>query len=147
MTADPQIDPSLFDRTITPDFLEVRELSLALDDHLATTGISADELHACSIATTEALNNIVEHGFAQNAHGKIRVEIACDDDLVRATLTDTGRAMPGFQLPEGAAPDPTDLPEGGFGWFMIKTLTSDQIYERKYNKNILILEFSRKIPA
>ena len=46
--------------------------------------------------------------------------------------------MPNGQPPFGFAPDVTvaldDLPEGGFGWFLIKDLARDVSYERQGNE-------------
>lgn len=131
-------------RTIMePDFLAVRNISLKIDDHLATHRLCPDDQQNCSIALTEALNNIVEHGFAELNDGEISVAVTVCKSAICAVLTDNGRAMPGFQLPEGAAPDPSDLPEGGFGWFMIKSLSLSQTYERCGEVNVLTLKFSR----
>ncbi len=54
--------------------------------------------------------------------------------------------MPGGQPPAGhlprvAAPPPGggvgDLPEGGFGWSLIRTLTTDLSYSRQAGRNEL----------
>ena len=49
--------------------------------------------------------------------------------------------MPGLTLPEGTlaeiGSEVEDLPEGGFGWFLIRTLTNDLSYLRLQEQNIL----------
>ncbi len=142
-TIKPQGRGPAFQTVMEPDFLAVRNTSLKIDNHLAAHQLPADDHQNCSIALTEALNNIVEHGFANLDSGEIRIALTVGVTTIRAVLTDDGRAMPGFQLPEGAAPDPIDLPEGGFGWFMIKSLSRSQTYERCGEMNVLTLEFSR----
>ena len=52
---------------------------------------------------------------------------------------DTGRPMPGLVLPTGICPtsdtDLEDLPEGGFGWHLIHTLTEELSYRRESTRN------------
>jgi serine/threonine-protein kinase RsbW len=46
--------------------------------------------------------------------------------------------MPNLQLPQGAPADLSDLddlPEGGFGWFLIRAMTSDLVYHRTGGQN------------
>ncbi len=48
--------------------------------------------------------------------------------------------MPDGELPIGRLTDPKiakDLPEGGFGWFLIRNLSQDLTYDRDEDKNIL----------
>ena len=59
--------------------------------------------------------------------------------MLKVSVYDQGLPMPDEHLPKGElAPliDGEDLPEGGFGWFLIRTLTLDLEYERdgSFNK-------------
>lgn len=57
-------------------------------------------------------------------------------------LVDQGAPMPGGTLPEGSQAGRTglalaDLPEGGFGWHLIRSLTRDLAYTRVAGTNRL----------
>ena len=55
-------------------------------------------------------------------------------------ISDTGLPMPEGQLPAGVlAPlgDFADLPEGGFGWHLIRSLSKDLSYRREGGRNLL----------
>jgi len=63
-------------------------------------------------------------------------------------LRDNGRPMPRGRLPRtampGLPPQPgpetlESLPEGGFGWFLIRTLARDLCYSREMGTNRLVL--------
>lgn len=84
----------------------------------------------------EVLNNIVEHAFAGCAGG-IRLWIGRTDSDVLFRIEDDGGPMPGGLPPEGQPPTPGDLPEGGFGWHLIRRLSSQLRYERQGNTNRL----------
>jgi len=40
-------------------------------------------------------------------------------------------------------PDPNDLQEGGYGWFLIRSLMTDVTYERRHKTNHLSLTLAR----
>lgn len=91
------------------------------------------------IVLAEVLNNIVEHAYAQYP-GTIELCIAVGSDALDLSITDQGLPLPLAGLPEGNDPmeDPgEDLPEGGFGWFLIRTLAEGLNYERTEGANRL----------
>ncbi|MEX0369392.1 MAG: ATP-binding protein, partial [Tateyamaria sp.] len=76
------------------------------------------------------------------------IDISCvhGSDGLRLTVVDTGHAMPDGQTPVGAAADLDvdlcDMPEGGFGWFLIKDLAKDVEYRRREQENHLQLRIA-----
>lgn len=94
---------------------------------------------SAEIVLAEVLNNIVEHAYAM-APGEIEVTLKVDAGMLECSIADCGKPMPGGQLPESAAPalgNLTDLPEGGFGWLLIRTLARDLEYSRLDGRNRL----------
>lgn len=101
--------------------------------------LSEDLRGTAEIVMAEALNNIVEHAYAGRA-GVIEVCVMLGTDGLNCTISDFGAPMPGNTLPQGA-PRPLghlpDLPEGGFGWFLIRALAQDLQYSRFRDQNFL----------
>lgn len=100
--------------------------------------------HACAeamIVLAEALNNVVEHAYAEKPDGLISLFAWLAGPAVSFELRDKGRPMPKGDLPVGDLPDHSTtlehLPEGGFGWFLIHDLTEALEYERVAQENIL----------
>ncbi|MFV0493266.1 MAG: ATP-binding protein [Pseudorhodobacter sp.] len=90
---------------------------------------------AAELALAEALNNIVEHGYAGQS-GDIDIEIHQEKDGLFCQIHDAGRAFPGGKLPKGIFPDlKGELPEGGFGWALIHAVAEDICYERCHRRN------------
>lgn len=93
------------------------------------------------IVLAEVLNNITEHAYEDRGYGAINTRISVAPDSMFVTLVDYGKPMPGLSLPEGKQADLNvaldDLPEGGFGWFMIRELTQDLHYGRQNDQNHL----------
>lgn len=111
---------------------------------LSSLSLSSDEASTVELVLAEALNNIIEHALA-NSGTSTRIEI-------RGTLTAQGLELliidQGMPMPEGVAPigrlpdvdaAAKDLPEGGFGWFMIHALATQVKYARIKQENHLTL--------
>lgn len=92
------------------------------------------------IVLAEVLNNIGEHAYADTP-GKIEIEIQITSSHLLCRFVDTGLPMPNCTLPAGNLPifDNDDLPEGGFGWHLIRSLSRDLVYLREGERNLLTL--------
>ncbi len=116
--------------------------------HLAAQGLSDDRLGMVELALAEALNNIAEHAYGGQDEGPVSLLACHDGDGLRVVLRDRGRALPGNRLPDGTLPTldtPSHaLPEGGFGWFLIRDLADRVDYARAGGTNRLILQFSAR---
>jgi serine/threonine-protein kinase RsbW len=92
------------------------------------------------IVIAEALNNISEHAYAGHV-GRIEMLLRRRDGGFQFTLIDQGIGMPGGIPPPGvigALPDSIcSLPEGGFGWLLIRSQTQDLTYLREKGGNRL----------
>lgn len=125
--------------TIPGDPMAVREGLKALFNTIVLRSLPEDGRGTAEIVLAEALNNIVEHAYACHS-GDIEVSLQlCANELV-CRIIDTGLPMPDEQLPKGilAPVDQTDdLLEGGFGWFLIRTLSRDLHYQRHGGRNFL----------
>lgn len=101
--------------------------------------LTEDCFGTTQLVLAEALNNVVEHAYASYP-GQIEVDVQRDPLHLRFHITDTGLPMPGAEPPYGELPelgDFDDLPEGGFGWFLIRTLVEDLSYRREAGQNLL----------
>ncbi len=133
---DPDISTQV---TIPGDSFAVREGLKALFDTIVLRNLPEDGRGTAEIVLAEALNNIVEHAYA-NHPGDIEITLHLRPHELICRITDTGLPMPDDQLPEGklAAITPDgELPEGGFGWFLIRSLSQDLHYRREGGRNLL----------
>lgn len=102
-------------------------------------GLNDDCRDTAQIVLAEVLNNVVEHAYAQTP-GEIEITLAFGADGLCCNIYDSGLPMPGLALPEGklaAYGETADLPEGGFGWFLIRSMTKDLAYARAEGRNHL----------
>lgn len=112
---------------------------------LASQGLPAHKAGDVKIALAEAINNVVEHAYARIASARVRVTCRLEYERLDILISDTGNPLPGLEPPDGTPADIgtslSDLPEGGFGWFLIHQVTSDIRYERRNGCNRLSLRF------
>jgi serine/threonine-protein kinase RsbW len=104
--------------------------------------ITIEDAGTLELTLAEALNNVVEHGYAGLEPGPIDLRIARGAGSLECRIVDAGVAMPGCILPNsGMQPLPSEikaLPEGGWGWALIRELTTDLAYRRENGQNILM---------
>lgn len=122
--------------------LAVRTALAHILSKLGPLDLPGDDLGTIEIVLAEALNNVVEHAYPESGSaGPINIDCRTRADGLHVRIIDDGRAMPGTRLPAGneadLAQDLQDLPEGGFGWFLILTLAQDVRYHREGDQNIL----------
>ena len=127
--------------------LAVREALKKLLDGLKPLALDVEEAGTVELVMAEALNNIVEHAYPEGEPaGPISITCLHEGDGLHLTVVDQGRGMPGGQTPLGAAAnvdvEMPDLPEGGFGWFLIKDLAKDVCYQRVEPENQLSLRLA-----
>jgi serine/threonine-protein kinase RsbW len=121
------------------DFMAVRHALQSLFAQEPLRSLNDEMRAAAEIIIAEALNNIVEHAYASQS-GAIEISVDLGADGLNCTISDHGIAMPGHSLPLGKAAQITtiaDLPEGGFGWFLIRALAQDLCYSRTRGENFL----------
>jgi serine/threonine-protein kinase RsbW len=104
-------------------------------------GLSGDDRGAAELVLAEILNNVAEHAYS-DATGTVAVTLLPVPVGLDCLVVDQGVAMPDSQLPAGkltTGPDTgvDDLPEGGFGWHLIRVLTRNLSYVREGDCNRL----------
>ncbi|WP_323769276.1 ATP-binding protein [Antarctobacter sp.] len=95
------------------------------------------------LVVAEVLNNIVEHAYQDRAGGEILLKLRFGPDRLTVEFTDFGLPMPSGTPPSGAPANldvsTENLPEGGFGWFLIRSLSENLSYCHDGTRNHLTL--------
>ncbi|MFS4581856.1 ATP-binding protein [Phaeobacter sp. C3_T13_0] len=134
-----------FSCTFTATELDARTGVQDVVARLRTMGIHDSRVDEVQIALTEAVNNVVEHAYAGMDIGDVRIRCNLHPGQLWISIGDGGAPFENNELPAGTAHDLTveidQLPEGGFGWLLIRELASDVQYERDDTGNNLSLCF------
>ncbi|WP_226779787.1 ATP-binding protein [Oceaniglobus trochenteri] len=119
----------------------VRRALASIMSGLGAMDLSEDDSSTVELVLAEVLNNVTEHAYRDAGLGLIRLHLKQTDDGLSCRVIDNGDAMPRNTPPRGYPPNPNGpletYPEGGFGWFLIRKLTSDLAYLRDADRNIL----------
>ncbi|RJL05570.1 ATP-binding protein [Paracoccus aestuarii] len=105
--------------------------------------VSDDTLGRLELVLAEVMNNVAEHAPLSEGRGArlpvIHLCIVRYASGLACALTDDGVSLPDeCLLPRSLPPMiPEDLPEGGFGWFLIQDLTQSLCYYREESRNYL----------
>jgi serine/threonine-protein kinase RsbW len=147
----PQPDPAprsdATSQLFTADPAEVR---LALARLIAASPVQdlpEDDRGTVELVLAEVLNNVAEHAYAGGS-GPVEVGLCATPLGIACRIVDRGLAMPDGQVPRGDLPQaaPDDLPEGGFGWHLIRSLTADLTYARSAGQNRLSFLIPLEVP-
>jgi serine/threonine-protein kinase RsbW len=138
MQSDPVVPGPMHIRLVFgADPLAVRAALRRVIGDLECFAIPAEARDAAEIVLAEALNNIVEHAYCEGG-GEIDLILEPGPEGLRCAIHDRGGPLPGLSLPEGRLPSAADgPPEGGYGWFLIRSLARDLHYDRADGMNRL----------
>lgn len=122
---------------------------LAIENAMLTLeplNLREEEKSSVEIALAEALNNVVEHAYPDGTPGDVKLVLRHGRAGLLIEIRDNGRPMPNGRTPDGNHPTDSephnDLPEGGFGWFLIRELARDLVYDRENGENFLIFRLA-----
>ncbi len=135
--------PLKLDLRIDDASVTVRHALSQVTKTLQDAHVGQESVGTVEIVIAEALNNVLEHAYAETGPVKIDLSLSAVNQNIIVAITDTGAPMPNLTLPEGKQANldvaTQDLPEGGFGWFLIHEMTEALTYQRHESCNILTL--------
>lgn len=134
----PQPDQTPETLVFTADPTAVRAALARLLAAELVQNLAEDDRGTVELVLAEVLNNVAEHAYAGDS-GPVEVGLCATPLGIACRIVDQGHAMPKGQLPDGTLPafSPGNLPEGGFGWHLIRSLTADLTYARSAGQNRL----------
>ena len=118
---------------------------LAIEKAMSTLrplDLSVEDASSVEIVLAETLNNVVEHAYPPEHPGDVKLVLRHGRAGLLIEIRDRGCPMPKGRTPDGEHPAETapknSTPEGGYGWFLIKQLARDMVYDRENGENFLI---------
>jgi serine/threonine-protein kinase RsbW len=122
--------------------IEVTNVVSRISGWLMSHSVDEDIVGELELVMAEALNNVVEHAYLYAEDGEIEILVVLTADRLRTHIVDSGRKFDGpppFKDMDIENCDFEELPEGGFGWNLIRTLTDVVEFEHREDKNRLTL--------
>lgn len=139
-------DHPVFWRCFTASDRSTRDVLADLMAELRRAGLAAADLSNAELVLAEVLNNIAEHAYAEGS-GPVELRVEVQRQGLACMVADRGRALPSGMVPDPQLPriaPPDHLPEGGFGWHIIRCLTTEMAYgtEGEWNRLSLRLPWA-----
>ena len=136
------VDRSDYCIVVRSEAFGVRKALLDVTGFAARRGIGKNDLRTLELVLAEVLNNIVEHACHDRQGSEIKVSCKFAQVGAQMRVTDNGAPLQGGIAPDSVLPRPNGdietLPEGGFGWFIIRRLTQNLTYRRRNGRNCLV---------
>jgi serine/threonine-protein kinase RsbW len=105
-----------------------------------TAGFSSKECYACQLAVSEALENIIRHGYGREVPNEITVTVSSEPGTLNIELMDDAppfNPTNSLQERQWTLDDP---PIGGLGIHIIHTTMDEVDYKRRAGHNWLRLQ-------
>lgn len=134
-------EPDIYHR-VPAGMAQVRRTLDQTQDDMRAAKVDTRLSDHAQIILGEVLNNVVEHAYAFVEGGPVELSIWLRTDGLWCQVSDHGVPMPNGEPPAGLLRvidpmDPQNLPEGGFGWGMVRTLATGIDYRHEDGANHL----------
>ena len=127
--------------TLINDITELPSLCRRLDDFLRPLDLAKRLRYQLEVAIEEVFTNIVSYAYDDCQQHEIQIALEFRDGVLSVRLEDDGRAFdPSSVNPPDNSTPLCDRKVGGLGIHMIKEMMDDISYQRRGEKNILILQ-------
>ena len=103
-------------------------------------GFSSKECYACQLAVSEAVENIIRHGYGHEVPNEIKVSVISESGKLKIELTDDAPPFNPTNNRKKRQWSVDDPPIGGLGIHIIHSVMDDVDYKRQDGENRLILE-------
>lgn len=119
------------------DLHAVRDALIQLERGAVLGPLTGESRSVILLVLAEVMNNIAEHAY-RGEGGEGSVCLWRKDGAVMARIVDRG--LPAPAIPAATdTPNPTDLPEGGFGLPLIRVLVRELAQSRRCGCNVMQL--------
>jgi serine/threonine-protein kinase RsbW len=118
-----------------------------VDAKAAEAGFDERTRYACQLATAEACENIIKHGYGMTGSGTIEITTTASKGVLLIELKDNG---PPFNPVNSGNPPQLDIenpPVGGLGLLIIQRVMDEITYQRSSSANVLRLLKRGNLPG
>lgn len=119
--------------TITSDMASLILVESLIDDICQSQGVDEDNYGNILIAVTEAVNNAIQHGNANDTTKNVRLDVLFNEGEIQFKILDEGLGFDYKNLPDPTAPENIER-ENGRGIFLMQALSDKIEFNEKGNE-------------
>lgn len=126
--------------TLSNNVEEISLLCEFVEQSCEQMGFDTPMTMSINLALEEAIVNVMEYAYPPGTKGTVDILAETDNGYAQFTISDNGIAFdPTAKEDVDITLSAEERPIGGLGIHLIRHIMDDVTYERKDNKNILIL--------
>ena len=116
---------------LVPSIIEnIRMIESFIDNAKERFHLDDDIYENIMIAVTEAVNNAIKHGNANDRSKNVSLSLALDESMIKFIVKDEGRGFNYENLPDPTAPENLEK-IGGRGIFLMRHLSDEVKFKEK----------------
>jgi serine/threonine-protein kinase RsbW len=130
--------------TIDSNLNNVSLVGVSIQGLCMLTPLSPEITHDVQLCVVESINNVIEHSYANQTGYQVVITVYLFNDRIMLDIVDTGKGMDEqlrqvVNAPYIKSPSESELPEGGWGLYIIKSKMDEVTYQTINNIHILRL--------
>ena len=119
---------------------EIDKLCRELENFGQTCGFSSKTLSELNLILEEVVANIISYAYGDALRHEIVVQADLEDDELVLEVEDDGRPFNPLQIPPPDLEGPLERRKvGGLGLHLVREFTNSIVYDRKKEKNHLVV--------
>ena len=132
--------PSSHHLTLKNDIGQVSLLPAFVEDAVKASGLNPEVTDSLTLAIEEAVVNVIDYAYPEGVAGEVDIDAATTDKALIFTITDKGKPFdPTSRGEVDINAGVEERPIGGLGIHLVRQIMDDVRYERRVDKNVLIL--------
>lgn len=139
-SSSPKAESATYTLVLDNKLAELSKLSQWLEGLAGQLSLTSDDAFKLELILTEAITNVIQHGYADADHGDIEIEVQDQVSQLRLELKDKAKPFNPLEQAEVVFPRTLDeASEGGLGIHLIRTYTEACYYQRVEHQNVLVM--------
>jgi sigma-B regulation protein RsbU (phosphoserine phosphatase) len=111
-----------------------------VEDAVRSSKLNPDVADSLNLALEEAVVNVINYAYPEGTVGEVIIDAATNDTALTFTVTDSGKPFdPTAREEVDIDANVEDRPIGGLGIHLVRQIMDNVRYERRGEKNVLIL--------
>ncbi|MCB0163386.1 MAG: ATP-binding protein [Anaerolineae bacterium] len=136
----PQAESASYTLTLVNQLAELVKLAKWLEGLAGQLGLSGEDAFKLELILSEAVTNVIQHGYADADHGDIEIRVQDQGNRLRVEVRDKAKPFNPLEQAEVVFPRTLDeASEGGLGIHLVRTYTEACFYQRIDHQNVLVM--------
>ena len=132
--------PASMTLTLDNEVAQISRLPEFVEKAVKESKLDASLTDSINLALEEAVTNVILYAYPEGTPGKVNIDVAVTDKALYFTISDKGKPFdPTARQEVDIEADVEDRPIGGLGIHLVRNIMDEVRYERRGDKNVLIL--------